>query len=216
MLSLILAGAVAVCGVMLLLWLIHLPLHNAAIVDVGWAGGLALLGVLYAILGTGWAPRRTMFAAMALLWGLRLALYLLFTRVIGQPEEGRYVQLRREWRGHVALKFLAFFQFQAVLCLVLAIYFQEYLRIRDHWRVSDVHYQKTAEDWFQRFDRHRKEVLGIFSSVYGRDEALRWLVRWRVFFMACAELFGYAGGKEWMVSHYLFQNRASQGAGGRI
>ena len=119
MMSIILVGAAAVCGVMLLLWLIHLPLRNAAIVDAGWAGGLALLGVLYAVLGNGWAPRRAMIAAMALVWGGRLALYLLLTRVIGQPEEGRYVQLRREWRDHVALKFLLFFQFQAVLCLVL-------------------------------------------------------------------------------------------------
>jgi steroid 5-alpha reductase family enzyme len=116
----ILVGVLAVCGVMLLLWLIHLPLHNAAIVDAGWAGGLALLGVLYAIMGTGWATRRVMIAAMALVWGLRLSLYLLFTRVIGQPEEGRYVQLRREWRSDVALKFLLFFQFQALLCLILA------------------------------------------------------------------------------------------------
>ncbi len=116
----ILFGALAVCGVMLLLWLVHLPLHNAAIVDAGWAGGLALLGVLYAVTGTGWAPRRAMIAVMALAWGLRLAFYLLFTRVIGHPEEGRYVQLRREWRDHLALKFLLFFQFQAVLCLVLA------------------------------------------------------------------------------------------------
>jgi steroid 5-alpha reductase family enzyme len=119
MTALILAGALAVCGVMFLLWLIHLPLRNAAIVDAGWAGGLALLGVLYAVMGTGWAPRRTMIAAMALVWGLRLALFLLFTRIIGHPEEGRYVELRRQWRTHVALKFLLFFQFQALLCIVL-------------------------------------------------------------------------------------------------
>jgi steroid 5-alpha reductase family enzyme len=120
MLMVILLGVLAVCGLMLLLWLIHLPLRNAAIVDAGWAGGLALLGALYAVMGAGWAPRRVMIAAMALVWGLRLALYLLFTRVIGQPEEGRYVQLRREWRNHLALKFLLFFQFQALLCLILA------------------------------------------------------------------------------------------------
>jgi steroid 5-alpha reductase family enzyme len=116
-------GTVSVCGLMLLLWLIHLPLKNAAIVDAGWAGGLALLGAIYAAVGGGHAPRSWLVAAMALLWGLRLALYLLFTRVIGHPEEGRYVQLRREWGGSLPLKFLAFFQFQALLCIVLSIPF---------------------------------------------------------------------------------------------
>jgi steroid 5-alpha reductase family enzyme len=120
MLTLILTGAIAVCGVMLLLWLIHFPLRNAAIVDAGWAGGLALLGVLYAVMGAGWAPRRIAIALMASVWGLRLALYLLFTRVIGHPEEGRYVQLRKQWRTSIPLKFLLFFEFQAVLCIVLA------------------------------------------------------------------------------------------------
>ena len=123
MLTLILTGALAVCGVMFLLWLIHFPLRNAAIVDAGWAGGLALLGALYAIMGAGWTPRRIVIAGMALIWGLRLALYLLLTRVIGQPEEGRYVQLRKQWQTNIPLKFLLFFEFQAVLCIVLAVPF---------------------------------------------------------------------------------------------
>jgi len=120
MLTLILTGALVVCGVMFLLWLLHFPLHNAAIVDAGWAGGLALLGVLNAVMGAGWAPRRIAIASMALVWGLRLALYLLLTRVIGHPEEGRYVQLRKQWRTNIPMKFLLFFEFQAVLCIVLA------------------------------------------------------------------------------------------------
>jgi len=120
MLSLILTGALAVGCLMLVLWLIHLPLRNAAIVDAGWAGGLALLGLLYGLMGVGWGPRRALIAAMAVVWGLRLALYLLLTRVIGQPEEGRYLQLRRQWGNHVALKFLLFFEFQALLSLLLA------------------------------------------------------------------------------------------------
>jgi steroid 5-alpha reductase family enzyme len=105
---------------MFILWLIHLPLRNAAIVDVGWAGGLALLGVIYAALGDGYPPRAAWVACMAVLWGVRLAVYLLITRVLGQPEEGRYVQLRREWGGNMTWKFLVFFEFQALLCVLLS------------------------------------------------------------------------------------------------
>jgi len=113
-------GAAAVIGLMFLLWLIHFAIRNAAIVDVGWAGGLGLLAILYAGLGRAYAPRGILIAAMGGIWGLRLALHLLLTRVIGQPEEGRYVQLRQEWRTNVPMKFLLFYEFQAVLCVVMS------------------------------------------------------------------------------------------------
>ena len=116
----ILTGALAVCGLMFVLWLIHFPMRNAAIVDAGWSGGLALLGVLYAAMGEGLAGRRWLVGLMAALWGLRLAIHLLTDRILGHPEEGRYQQLRREWRTHVPFKFLLFFEFQALLCVVLA------------------------------------------------------------------------------------------------
>jgi steroid 5-alpha reductase family enzyme len=118
--TLILAGAAAVILLMLALWAIHFPMHNAAIVDAGWTGGLAVLGVIYAIGGDGWLARKVLIGAMPGLWGLRLAVYLLRTRIIGHPEEGRYVELRRKWRTNLGLKFLAFFEFQAILCLILS------------------------------------------------------------------------------------------------
>lgn len=93
----------------------------------------------------------------------------------------------------------------------LLLHFQEHFRIRGRWRLSGVHYQKTAEAWLERLDRRRSEVLALFAEVYGKNEALAWLVRWRVFFMACAELFGYAHGQEWAVSHYLLENAAGAG-----
>ncbi len=89
----------------------------------------------------------------------------------------------------------------------LLLYFQEDFCIRDHYRVSGTHYQRTAEDWLLNMDRNRQEVLRIFRKAYGEAEAVKWMVRWRVFYMACAELFGYRGGEEWMVSHYLFTRR---------
>ena len=120
MMTMILIGAAAVCGLMLILWLIHLPIRNAAIVDAGWAGGLALLAVIYGVLGDGWMPRRVVIGAMVLYWGFRLGLFLLLTRVIGHPEEGRYVELRRKWGSNIALKFFAFFEVQALLDVVLS------------------------------------------------------------------------------------------------
>ncbi len=86
----------------------------------------------------------------------------------------------------------------------LLLYFQDEFSICDHYRVSGVHYRRTSEDWLKNLDRNREQVLRIFEKAYGAKDALKWLVRWRVFYMACAELFGYAHGQEWMVSHYLF------------
>ncbi len=91
----------------------------------------------------------------------------------------------------------------------LPLYFQDHFRIVDHWAISGEHYRKTAEEWLQNQDRLRDCILRIFSEVYGPGQALRWFVRWRVFFMSCAELFGCRGGQEWMVSHYLFEKRGA-------
>jgi len=95
----------------------------------------------------------------------------------------------------------------------LLLHFQDNFRIREHWRHSGTDYQKTSEAWLSNLDHHRKKALALFEEVYGRDNSLLWLVRWRVFFMACAELFGYAKGEQWMVSHYLFENSAVRGTG---
>jgi steroid 5-alpha reductase family enzyme len=118
-----LTGAAIVAAMMFLLWIIHLLIRNAAVVDVGWAAGLGILAIYYALAGPGYPARKWAIASMAGFWGLRLAVYLLFARVIGHPEEGRYVQLRKEWKNHLALRFLFFFEFQALLDAVLSIPF---------------------------------------------------------------------------------------------
>ena len=87
----------------------------------------------------------------------------------------------------------------------LLLHYQADLRLQDQWRWSGVHYQKTCEAWLRLCDERRDAVLPILRSVYPAAEEEIWLQRWRIFFMACAELFGYRGGREWWVSHYLFK-----------
>lgn len=87
----------------------------------------------------------------------------------------------------------------------LLLYFQNDLRITCHWQVSGTHYQKTSEAWLSRMDAAKAELMPLIRETYGADEAVRWWVYWRVFFMACAELWGYGNGGEWIVSHYLFE-----------
>jgi len=82
------------------------------------------------------------------------------------------------------------------------------LQLVQDWKVNGRHYQQTAEHWLQNMDRHRSEILPLFAQTYGKDAVTRWWVYWRVFYMACAELWGYRNGEEWLVSHYLFRRRA--------
>lgn len=91
--------------------------------------------------------------------------------------------------------------------LHLPLYFARHFAIDEHWCVQGTHYQKTCEAWLQKMDQHRKEIMPIFIDVYGEAEATKWWSYWRVFFMSCAELFGYRQGNEWLVSHYLFSKR---------
>lgn len=90
----------------------------------------------------------------------------------------------------------------------LLLYFQRDLLIEKHWRVNGRHYEKTLLAWLNNMDAARDRVMPIMRQVYGEQEAVRWFNRWRVFFLACAGLFGYRAGTEWFVAHYLFANRS--------
>jgi cyclopropane-fatty-acyl-phospholipid synthase len=87
------------------------------------------------------------------------------------------------------------------------LHFQQDLVLTQQWRVSGTHYQKTSNHWLQNQDANREEALRTLASVYGERDARLWQQRWRMFWMACAELFGFEGGNQWLVGHYLFERR---------
>ena len=89
----------------------------------------------------------------------------------------------------------------------LLLYFDEEMNIENHWHVSGIHYSKTAEAWLQNMDKQKAEIIPLFAKTYGNEYALKWWVYWRVFFMACSELWKFNSGHEWMVSHYLFKKK---------
>ena len=85
---------------------------------------------------------------------------------------------------------------------------QEQFAIEDQWRIGGTHYERTANAWLENMDRHRLAIDAVLRATYGPADANRWRARWRVFFMACAEMFGYRDGSEWIVSHARFKKRA--------
>tara|TARA_B100000686_G_scaffold348069_1_gene438250 strand:+ start:3065 stop:4114 length:1050 start_codon:yes stop_codon:yes gene_type:complete len=84
-------------------------------------------------------------------------------------------------------------------------YFQDALTLESQWHWNGEHYQKTAEMWLMNMDAQRKKIMPIFMKVYGTQNASLWFQRWRIFFMACGELFGYKNGQQWGVAHYRFE-----------
>jgi cyclopropane-fatty-acyl-phospholipid synthase len=89
----------------------------------------------------------------------------------------------------------------------LLLYFQRDVELANHWNVSGRHYGQTAEHWLQNMDTHEPEIRAIFRDTYGARNETKWWVYWRVFYLACAELWNFRGGNEWLVSHYLFRPR---------
>ncbi|HYX32391.1 MAG TPA: cyclopropane-fatty-acyl-phospholipid synthase family protein [Oligoflexus sp.] len=85
----------------------------------------------------------------------------------------------------------------------LLFYFNRDLRVDQHWVVNGQNYQKTSEAWLANMKAHEKEIMAIFQTHY-KDEAQKWWNFWKIFFLACAELWGFRQGNEWHVSHYLF------------
>lgn len=87
--------------------------------------------------------------------------------------------------------------------------FQQHLTLEQKWYLNGEHYAKTARAWLVSHDEGRETVMSILENAYGRD-AQKWFVRWRLFYLACAELFGYDDGEQWGVAHYRFVKPAGE------
>ncbi len=87
----------------------------------------------------------------------------------------------------------------------LPLRFQEKLKLVNLWRWDGTHYEKTANAWLENMDAKASEIRPILEATYGTAAADMWRMRWRIFYMSCAELFGYNNGQEWWVTHYLFE-----------
>ncbi len=90
----------------------------------------------------------------------------------------------------------------------LPLRFQGPLRLVRQWRWDGRHYERTLNAWLANLDDKQAQVMPILAATYGAEGANVWLQRWRIFFMACAELFGYEEGQQWWLSHYLFERPA--------
>ncbi len=89
----------------------------------------------------------------------------------------------------------------------LLLNFQDDLKVEKQWWVDGRHYQKTSNHWLAGMDANRAAILDIFRKGYGEKDAAIWFNRWRMFYLAVAEFFGYAQGNEWGVGHYRFGKR---------
>ena len=96
----------------------------------------------------------------------------------------------------------------------LLLHFQDHMALEARWQVNGEHYAKTCDAWLANMDAARHLIDAILADTYAASsprkdrEVRRWRARWRIFFMACAELFRYDDGREWFVSHYRFARKA--------
>lgn len=87
--------------------------------------------------------------------------------------------------------------------------FDQHLKVEKDWVVNGTNYAKTAEAWLSNLDQARNQAMDVLIDNYGQRDAEIWLQRWRIFFMACAELFAFEDGKQWQISHYLLRHPQS-------
>ena len=105
---------------MSLIWLWYRHTKNPSVVDVGWASGLTIIGMLY-LYSSPISMRQLFLSLVLLIWGLRLGGYLWFTRIHQNLLDKRYTKLSENWKISKPLGFLLNFQFQGVLIFFVSL-----------------------------------------------------------------------------------------------
>ncbi|PSC74985.1 cyclopropane-fatty-acyl-phospholipid synthase [Micractinium conductrix] len=133
-----------------------------------------------------------------------LLFFHIFVRCRGLPYHFE-VQSEDDWMAKY------FFSGGTMPSIELMLLFQEHLVAKRHWYINGTHYSRTLEDWLKLHDRSRRSVMPLFEATYGKHQALKWWVYWRLFYLACSELFAFNGGNDWGVAHMLFEKPARSG-----
>ena len=117
-----LTASAVLCTAFAALYLVARRMDNYGIVDIAWSFAFGALAAFYALAASGRPLRRAVIAVMAVIWSGRLGTHL-FVRVMGHHpvEDGRYVQLRKDWTANIGPKMFGFFQMQAVSVVVLGV-----------------------------------------------------------------------------------------------
>jgi cyclopropane-fatty-acyl-phospholipid synthase len=89
----------------------------------------------------------------------------------------------------------------------LLLHYQDCLHLMEHWRISGLHYAKTLRTWLKKMDSQKALVKEVLAETYGHDQVSHWWVNWRLFFLACEATWACSKGREYIVSHYLFEKR---------
>jgi cyclopropane-fatty-acyl-phospholipid synthase len=93
----------------------------------------------------------------------------------------------------------------------LFLRYQKDLTVQDKWWISGLHYAKTCEAWLSRLDDQMPAVKHALTNPSSEDCSDVIVQRWRMFFMACAELFKFEHGEQWGVGHYSFSVNEKHG-----
>ena len=198
------------CLCFLALYFVARGLNNYGVVDVGWSYAFGVVAAFYAVESAGWASRRALVAAMAVLWSARLGTHLLIRVAHLHPEEdGRYKQLRHEWGSKFASRMAGFFQMQAASVVLLAIPFLAACGNSERgfgnlelagaalWLVA-ISGEALSDAQLARFKRakaHQGKVCDVGLWRYSRhpNYFFEWLV-WVAFALfACASPWGWLG-----------------------